>query len=311
MTIPPNNSGHPWPRSKIAISGASGLVGSALTHALEAQGQTVIRLVRRPPRDAGEVAWDPRREQLDLPGLDGVDAVVNLAGENLFRLWTPNAKTRIRASRVIGTGALARALASLPNKPRVMLSGSAVGFYGSRGDEPLDETSPPGDDFLASVCKEWEAATSPASDAGIRVVMSRTGLVLTPRGGALAKMLLPFRLGLGARFGSGNQWMSWISLSDMINALIHLIRNDALSGPVNLVSPNPVTNREFTRTLGYVLGRPTLFVVPRFAAELVFGEMGDSTILASQRARPKRLLESGFEFSEPTLEAALRGELTR
>ncbi len=311
MSIPPINSGHAWPRTRIAISGASGLVGSALTHALEAQGQTVIRLVRRQPRDAREIAWDPTREKLDLPGLDGVDAVVNLAGENLFRLWTPGAKSRIRASRVGGTTALSRAIAALPTKPRVMVSGSAVGFYGNRGDESLDEASAPGNDFLASVCKEWEAATSPASDAGIRVVLSRTGLVLTPHGGALAKMLLPFRLGLGARFGSGKQWMSWISLSDIVSALISLIRSDAPSGPVNLVAPNPVTNAEFTRTLGYVLGRPALLVVPRVAAEMVFGEMGDSTILASQRVRPRRLLESGFEFSEPTLEAALRAELAR
>lgn len=309
MTISLASSGDAWPPTKIAITGASGLVGSALTHALEAQGHTVIRLVRRPARDAREISWDPAREQLDLPGLDGVDSVINLAGENLFRIWTAGAKERIRASRVVGTRALARALASLPTKPKVLLSGSAIGIYGSRGDESLDETSTLGDDFLASVCKEWEAATAPASDAGIRVVTTRSGLVLSPKGGALATMLLPFQLGLGARFGTGGQWMSWISLSDTVDALIFLIRSEQVSGPVNLVSPNPVTNREFTRTLGYVLSRPTLFRIPRMAAALVLGQMGESTILASQRVRPRRLLESGFEFSAPTMEAALRAEL--
>ena len=305
-----NNSGDAWPPTKIAITGASGLVGSALTHALESHGHTVIRLVRRPARDAREISWDPGREQLDLPGLDGVEAVVNLAGVNLFRLWTAGARKSIRSSRVPGTTALSRAIASLPAKPRVLLSASAIGIYGSdRGDESLDETSTFGRDFLASVCQEWEAATVPASDAGIRVVTTRTGLVLSPKGGALATMLLPFQLGLGAHFGTGRQWMSWISLTDAVNALIFLIRAEQVAGPVNVVAPNPVTNKEFTRILGYVLSRPTLFRIPRFAAVLAFGEMGESTILASQRVRPRRLLENGFEFSAPTMEAALRTEL--
>lgn len=290
----------------IAISGSSGLVGSALTAALEARGHTIRRLVRRPSRGAEEISWDPEREKLDPQGLEGVDAVVNLAGENLGQRWTSNARMRIRSSRVNGTTTLARALASLATKPRVMLSGSAVGIYGSRGDEVLDESSELGTDFLASVARDWESATAPASSAGIRVVHLRTGFVLSRQGGALAKMLLPFQLGVGGRLGEGSQWMSWIALSDLIAALAFLLRAEAVSGPVNLVAPNPVNNAEFARTLASVLGRPAVFPVPRFALSLLFGEMGEQTVLASQRVRARRLLENGFKFKLPTLEAALR-----
>jgi uncharacterized protein (TIGR01777 family) len=290
----------------IAISGSSGLVGSALTAALEARGHTIRRLVRRPSRGPEEISWDPEREKLDPQGLEGVDAVVNLAGEPLAQRWTSNARMRIRSSRVNGTTTLAKALAALATKPRVMLSGSAVGIYGSRGDEVLDESSELGTDFLASVARDWENATAPVSAAGIRVVHLRTGLVLSRQGGALAKMLLPFQLGVGGRFGEGSQWMSWIALSDLIAALAFLLRADAVSGPVNLVAPNPVTNTEFARTLAYVLGRPALFPVPRLALSLLFGEMGEQTVLASQRVRARRLLENGFKFKLPTLEGALR-----
>jgi uncharacterized protein len=290
----------------IAISGSSGLVGSALSAALEARGHTIRRLVRRPARGPEEISWDPEREKLDPGGLEGVDAVVNLAGEPLAQRWTATARMRIRSSRVNGTTTLARALASTATKPRVMLSGSAIGIYGSRGDEVLDESSELGTDFLASVAKDWEQATTAASSAGIRVVHLRTGLVLSRQGGALAKMLLPFQLGVGGRFGEGSQWMSWIALSDLIAALAFLLRAEAVSGPVNLVAPNPVTNAEFARTLAYVLGRPAMVPVPRFALSLLFGEMGDQTVLASQRVRARRLLENGFKFKLPTLEGALR-----
>jgi uncharacterized protein (TIGR01777 family) len=305
MSITPVHSREPWTRMVIAISGSSGLVGSALRAALEARGHTIKRLVRRPARGPEEISWDPEREQLDARGLEGVDAVVNLAGESLAQRWTTNARTRIRSSRVNGTIALSRAIASLAVKPRVMLSGSAIGIYGNRGDESLDESSVPGDDFLASVAKDWETATAPASEAGIRVVLLRTGLVLSRQGGALPKMLLPFQLGVGGRLGDGNQWMSWIAISDLIAALAFLVRADSVSGPVNLVAPNPVTNAEFARTLAVVLGRPAMVPVPRFALSVLLGEMGEETVLASQRVVARRLLENGFKFKFPTLEEAL------
>jgi uncharacterized protein len=237
--------------------------------------------------------------------------VIHLAGENLAQRWTSEARRRIRESRVGGTSALARALASVEPKPRVFLSGSAIGIYGNRGDEVLDERSSTGTDFLADVCTAWEAATKPASDAGIRVVLLRSGLVLSRDGGALAKMLTPFRLGLGGPLGSGRQWMSWISIDDYPRVVSRLIAKENISGAVNVVAPNPVTNREFARTLARVLGRPSLIPVPKFALELAFGEMADDTVLASQRVVPRRLLEAGFEFQHSTVESALRAEVTR
>lgn len=289
----------------IAVSGSSGLIGSALAGALEARGHTIKRLVRRPARRSDEISWDPAREQLDARALEGVDAVINLAGENLARRWTAGARDRIRSSRVNGTTMLARALAAMPTKPRVMLSASAVGIYGNRGDEILDESSTLGNDFLASVCKDWEGATAPAADAGIRVVHLRTGIVLSRREGVLAKMLLPFRLGLGGRLGDGRQWMSWIALTDLVAALAFLLRAEPVSGAVNLVAPNPVMNAEFARTLAHVLGRPAVFPVPRFALTLLFGQMAEDTILSSQRVRAGRLLDNGFKFKLPTLDEAL------
>jgi len=237
--------------------------------------------------------------------------VINLAGEPIAQRWTDDAKRRIRASRLNATSTLVRALSAISDKPRVLLSGSAIGIYGAERTGTVDETSSLGDDFLASVAKEWEAATDPAKAAGIRVVLLRTGIVLSRNGGALEKLLLPFKFGAGGKLGSGNQWMSWIALADYVGALAFLLETERVSGPVNLVAPNPVTNAEFTRLLGRVLRRPALFTVPRFAMSLVLGEMAEDTVLADQRVRPLRLLEAGFNFTLPTLEAALRAELTQ
>ena len=295
----------------VAVTGSSGLIGSALTDAIQERGSKVKRVVRRDARSADEISWLPDRGQIDAKGFEGVDAVVNLAGENLFQRWTDPVKRRIRESRVSGTSLLARTLSSLPisNRPSVLLSGSAVGIYGSRGDETLDEASAAGSGFLASVCKDWESATRPAADAGIRVVMLRTGIVLSNRGGALAKFLLPFRLGIGGRLGTGAQWMSWIARHDAVEAMLWLLGDDRTSGPVNVTAPNPVDNAEFTRALAHVLGRPAVLPVPRLIIELALGELADAAILASQRVRPARLLESGFGFNYPTLEGAIRAEL--
>jgi uncharacterized protein (TIGR01777 family) len=296
----------------VAITGATGFIGSALVGALADAGYTVRRLVRSEGRRrAGDILWDPAGGRLDPRTLDGVDAVVHLAGEPIAQRWSAAAKRRIRDSRVRGTTLLATTIASLERPPRVLVSGSAMGIYGDRGDEQLDEASPPGRDFLAEVATEWEAATEPAARAGVRVVKTRTGLVLNPRGGALARLLLPFRLGVGGRIGSGRQWVSWIGLHDTVGAIMHALSNDTLSGPVNLGAPNPVTNAELAATLGRVLRRPAILPVPATALRLVFGEMGEATLLASQRMRPRRLLESGFVFDYPTLEAALRYELGR
>lgn len=292
---------------KVLVSGASGLVGSALVPILTTSGHEVVRLVRSEPRPGeAEVRWDPAAGHIDRDGLAGIDAVVHLAGETLMGRWTSAKKQRIRDSRAKGTRLLAETLASLEQPPGVFVSASAVGYYGDRGEDELTEENPPGAGFLAEVCREWEAATQPAADKGIRVVNLRSGVVLSPAGGALAQLLLPFRLGLGGRVGSGNQYMSWIALDDEIGAIHHALMTDSLQGPVNLVSPNPVTNREFTKTLGRVLGRPTIFPLPAFAARLVLGEMADELLLASQRARPGRLQATGFQSRFPELEVALR-----
>jgi uncharacterized protein (TIGR01777 family) len=235
--------------------------------------------------------------------------VIHLAGEPIAQRWTSARREAIRESRVRGTELLARAIAALDRKPRVLLSGSAVGYYGDRGDEPVDEESAPGTDYLAGVAREWEGAAGAARDAGVRLVLLRTGIVLSPRGGALERLLPPFKLGVGGPIGTGRQWMSWISLDDHLHAMEHALATNGLHGPMNLVAPNPVTNAEFAATLGRVLGRPALVPVPSFALELLYGEMARATILAGQRAYPKSLLRSGFEFSHPTLEQALRFEL--
>lgn len=296
------------PGIHVAVTGGSGLIGTALIQRLKQGPHQITQLVRR-RAGPGEVSWDPAGGRLDPIALEGVDAVVSLAGENVGTRWTAARKRRIRESRVSGTRLLSQAIARLRRPPRVLISASAVGIYGDRGDEILTEASTLGDpssDFLASVSQQWEAAADPARAAGVRVVHPRFGVVLSPAGGALSKMLLPFRLGLGGRVGRGTQWLSWISIDDVVGVIHHALETDTLRGPVNATAPNPVTNRDFTRTLGRVLRRPTPFPVPARALRLALGEMADETLLASARALPAMLLQSGYEFRHPDLEAALR-----
>ena len=295
---------------RFVVSGASGLVGSALSATLVGRGHRVERLVRRPPASgAPEIAWDPAKGTIDRDALEGADAVVHLAGESVAASWTARRKRAIRESRVAGTGLLASTLADLRRPPRVLVSASAVGYYGDRGEKTVTEDSPPGTGFLAETARAWEAAAEPALEAGIRLVHPRIGMVLSARGGALAKMLTPFRLGLGGVVGTGRQQMSWIALDDLVAVLEHLALTDELSGPVNAVAPHPVTNREFTATLGRVLGRPTLMPLPGFMVRLLFGEMGQALLLDGARVLPSRLEASGFRFRYPRLEEALRAEL--
>ncbi len=293
---------------KILVSGASGLVGSALVPALIAGGHSVVRLVRSAPKNgADEVMWDPAAGTLDASSVEGVNAAVHLSGENIGEgRWTPRKKTAIRDSRVKSTRLVAETLARLGRPPGVLVCASAVGYYGDRGEEVLREESPAGTGFLADTCREWESAAEPAVQKGIRVVHLRSGIVLSPKGGALAKMLPPFKMGLGGKLGSGRQYMSWISLDDMIGVIIHSIETEALSGPVNAVAPQSVTNLEFTKTLGQVLSRPTPFALPAFMVRLAFGEMADAALLASTRVEPARLQNSGYAFLHPKLKGALR-----
>ena len=297
---------------RVAVSGAGGLIGSALVRSLVAKGHPVAPLVRRTP-NAGEIGWDPEAGRLDSRDLHGVDAIIHLAGENIGTRWTEARKARIVASRVKGTRLLSETAAGMANPPTVMISASAVGIYGNRGDEILTEQSPLGGahDFLVNTGRQWEAAADPARAAGIRVVHPRFGLVLSRGGGALGRMLPPFRLGVGGRLGSGSQWMSWISIDDVVSALIFLMANETVVGPVNVTSPEPVRNRDFTRTLGRVLSRPTVLPVPAHGLRLIFGEMADATLLASTRVVPQRLLQLGFQFQHSALEPALRAVLRR
>ena len=292
----------------IAVTGSTGLVGSPLVEALEAEGQVVRRMVRRPVREeAQEIRWDPAAGTIDAAALSGVDAVVHLAGENIAaHRWTESFKAKIRDSRVRGTRLLCDTIASLTSKPAVLVSASAVGYYGNRGDEPVDESSPPGRGFLADVCHKWEVATHPARDADVRVVNLRIGVVLAPRGGALGKMLPPFKLGLGGVVGSGGQYLSWIAIDDLVRVIQFTLHAAALAGPVNAVAPEPVTNREFTKALGRVLSRPTVLSMPAPAARLLFGEMADATLLSSARIMPQVLADAGFRFRYAELEPALR-----
>jgi hypothetical protein len=293
--------------SAIAIAGASGLIGAALVERLIADGHHILRLVRRPSADQSEIQWDPEAGTIDAGALEGIDAVVNLAGESIAEgRWNDAKRQRIRRSRVVGTRLLAETLAGLNRPPRVFVACSAVGIYGDRGDEVLTEDSDTGEGFLADVGREWEAAADPARAAGIRVVHPRVSLVLTLKGGALKKMLPPFRLGVAGPLGSGRQWMTWITLDDAVAALIRLIEDDTFAGPVNLAAPEPVTNRAFTKALGRVLHRPTIFPAPAFALRLLLGDMADEALLASVRAEPRRLTETSFEFRHATLESALR-----
>ena len=291
---------------KILITGSSGLIGSALVPVLIGDGHTIVRLVRRAP-GADSARWNPDDGSLDHGALQGIDAVVHLAGESIASgRWTRARKALILNSRVRGTALLARSVSALRDKPKIFLSASAVGFYGDRGDALLDETSAGGRGFLADVCAKWEDAARPAADAGIPVVTMRTGVVLSRAGGALPKMLAPFKLGLGGALGAGTQYMSWIAIDDVVGAMQHLLRLDPVAGPVNLVAPDPVTNLEFTKTLGAVLGRPTVLRVPAFGLRLALGEMADEMLLASTRAWPARLTASGYRFRYANLEAALR-----
>ncbi|MEV5613966.1 TIGR01777 family oxidoreductase [Streptomyces sp. NPDC052225] len=291
--------------TRIAVAGASGLIGSALVRSLTADGHEVLRLVRRAPRAADEVRWDPNAGLVDTSRLSGCEAVVNLAGAGVGdHRWTDAYKREIRDSRVLGTTTLAEAAASLDTPPRVLLNGSAVGYYGDTGSRAVDESAPAGDGFLPSLCVEWEAATAPAHQAGIRTVFARTGLVVARGGGAWGKLFPLFKAGLGGRMGDGRQYWSYIALHDHVAALRHLLDTQTLSGPVNLTAPHPATNREVTAAMGRVLHRPTLFPVPSPALRLVLGEMAGD-VLGSTRALPTRLLESGFEFAFPTVEQAI------
>ena len=302
------------PRLRIAVTGASGLIGRALVPFLTTGGHHVVRVVHGRRAGEGEASWDWHLGRIEAQRLEGLDAVIHLAGENIAARWTPDRRRRIRDSRGIGTRFLAETLGRLNRRPAVLVSASAVGIYGNRGDETLTEESAtlaPAPDFLTEVGREWEAATEPASAAGIRAVLPRFGLVLTPAGGVLGRMLPPFQAGVGGPLGSGRQQMSWIAMDDLLGAIHHLLMTDSLSGPVNATAPHPVTNREFTATLGRVLNRPALLPVPAPALRLAFGEMADVAILSSQRVLPARLQASGFGFRYPELEPALRHLLGR
>lgn len=295
---------------RILVSGSTGFIGSALVRHLESERHTVVPLIRRKSSASG-VFWNPEKDEIETGKLDGFDAAVHLAGENIASgRWTPAKKARILNSRVKGTTLLSEALASISKPPQVLISASAVGYYGDRGTETLTENSGGGVGFLAEVCKQWEAATASALRKGIRVVHMRFGVVLGPRGGVLGKMLLPFKLGVGGKVGSGSQYMSWISLDDVCTAILHAIKTPSLQGAVNGVAPNPVTNTEFTKTLGRLLHRPTIFPMPAFAARLVFGEMADELLLASTRATPVKLTSSGFVFKHDRLESALHDAIS-
>jgi uncharacterized protein (TIGR01777 family) len=298
---------------RIAVTGSTGLIGSALVRSLTDDGHQVVRLVRRVPAERAdgsvEVRWNPPLRQIDRRGLEGLDAVVHLAGAGVGdRRWTEAYKREIYDSRVLGTGTLAEALSGLAEPPKVLVSGSAVGYYGQTGDKVIDESAPAGDDFLAGVCAAWEEATSPASDAGIRVAHARTGLVVGSGGGAWGRLFPLFRLGLGGRLGSGKQYWSYISLQDEVAALRHIVATESLSGPVNLTAPVPVTNAEVTAAMGAVLHRPTLCAVPGFALAAVLGEMSVE-VVGSHRVVPGRLLDSGFRFRHTTVEEAVRAAL--
>jgi uncharacterized protein (TIGR01777 family) len=297
---------------RVAVTGSSGLVGSALSALLVSGGHQLWRLVRREATGEREILWDPAGGRIDAAALEGLDAVVHLAGENVAGgRWTPARKRAIRDSRVQGTRLLAETLAGLERPPATLVSASAIGYYGDRGSETLEETSPQGEGFLAGVAREWEEAAGAAARAGIRLVQTRIGVVLSTSGGALKRMLPPFRLGLGGPLGAGRQWMSWITLDDLLGVIHHALLDEGLSGPVNAVAPTPVTNATFTLELGRALRRPAFLPVPSFLIRLALGEMGEALLLSSTRVLPRRLQEADFSFLTPDLPSALRAVLGR
>ncbi|MEZ6191091.1 MAG: TIGR01777 family oxidoreductase [Phycisphaerales bacterium] len=295
---------------RVAITGANGLIGGAIKARFVGEGHEVLSIGRYHAKHPPDIRWSVPHAQLNPAALERLDAVVHLAGEPIVGKWTPAKKQAIRDSRVDGTRLLASTLAGLRIKPSVFISASAIGYYGDRSDEVLTEASEPGEGFLPEVCRAWESAALPAADAGIRVVNPRLGVVLSGKGGALKQMLLPFKLGVGGPLGWGAQWMSWVSLDDVVGAVLYMIGNDAVSGPVNVVSPNPVTNKQYTRTLGALLKRPAVLPLPKFAARLAFGQLADEALYASQRVEPGVLSESGYAFTHPELRSALQAALS-
>jgi uncharacterized protein len=294
--------------SRILVSGVSGPIGAALLPSLRTNGCAVFRLVRGPAKGDDQISWDPSAP-VEPETVSGFDAVIHLAGESIFGRWTAGKKSKIRDSRVVGTFSLSSALAQAAEKPKVFVCGSAIGYYGNRGDELLREESAPGTGFLSEVCQDWEEATTPAVQADIRTAHIRTGIVLSPKGGALGAMLVPFKLGLGGRTGSGRQWMSWIDVRDMVGAIHHILKNDLIQGPVNMVAPKPVTNAEFASTLAGVLSRPAIFPLPAFAVKLAFGEMGEELLLGSQKVEASKLISSGYPFRYRELRGSLQAIL--
>lgn len=293
---------------KILIAGSSGLIGSALLPFLTTGGHTVVKLLRTPEKEGGNfVLWDPGSGKLNPADLEGFDAIINLAGDNIGSArWTPEKKKAIRNSRIESTALLVKAIKSLKKPPKVFLNASAIGFYGNQGDRIVDETNQNGEGFLAEVCRDWEAAVEPLKKNGTRVVLTRFGVVLSPKGGALANMLMPFKFGLGGKVGSGHQYMSWVTTDEIVGAILHILNTESLSGPVNVVSPEPVTNYEFTKTLGKLLHRPTILPMPAQLARLALGEMADELLLSSTRVKPSKLQQSGYKFLYPKLEGALQ-----
>lgn len=298
---------------KILVSGSHGLVGTALLKRLSSEGHETYRLIRGEP-EAGshDISWDPFKGTIGVECLNSIDAVIHLAGENIASgRWTDAKKKAILESRVKGTRVLSEALARLAQPPSTLISASAIGYYGDRGEQLLTEDSVPGSDFLADVCKQWEAAAEPAVQKGIRVVFARFGIILDANDGALSKMLPPFRMGAGGRVGDGKQWMSWIALDDVTNALSLVLQTDSLRGPINFVAPEPVTNAEFTKALGTALARPTVFPIPAFGVRLIFGEMADALLLSSQKVDPQVLKSAGYQFAYPNIDSALKHVLSQ
>jgi uncharacterized protein (TIGR01777 family) len=289
---------------RVLVSGVSGPIGAALLPYLQSQGAQIVRLVRGPAKGPDQVSWDPLKP-VAAEAISGFDTVIHLAGESVFGRWNEARKKSMRDSRVLATQNLAPALAKAPVRPRVFICASAIGFYGNRGDEILTEASAGGSGYAADLARDWEIASKGAADAGIRTVNLRIGLVLSARGGALAKMLTPFKLGLGGKIGSGQQWTSWIHVDDIVGAIHHALRTESISGPVNLVAANPVRNEEFTRALASVLRRPAFFQVPAFVVRLAFGQMGNELLLGSERVQPAKLLATGYAFRFTDLRAAL------